>query len=313
MYTPFFNIPDCQVSLKPEEAIISWRDFPGLDCQVWFPGHGSRHGLVIDMIRLNVPCSKGFLHFTGQNTTLQHQHFRSHKQAHLCGKLEEIAENERHIYFPSSHMPPFLHIHGKPVFSFSYRLVDYCYNVTFVTRNGSFELKPNGDLQCTFKIFLPYGNRVALTLNVGDSTSTGLPETNTDLEDQRTEGNCDGLLAELLDGESSWSHCTKAGDAEKQIELVSRENKVILKVKVRSVSGGALGLRMTYRAEPIDEIVGMCGFGWVALKQFCVSAIEGAKLPWAQAEMECARRGGHLASIRNEFTQTVINNLLMNR
>jgi hypothetical protein len=74
-----------------------------------------------------------------------------------------------------------------------------------------------------------------------------------------------------------------------------------------------LGLRMTYRAAPVDEIVGACGFGWVSLKQFCVSAVEEAKLPWAQAEIECTRRGGHLASIRSEHSQTVVNNLLLNR
>jgi hypothetical protein len=66
-----------------------------------------------------------------------------------------------------------MHTHGNPVFTLSYHLVDYCYNVTFVARNGSFELKPTGELQCTFKIYLPYGNRVALNLQIGDSTSTG--------------------------------------------------------------------------------------------------------------------------------------------
>lgn len=100
-------------------------------------------------------------------------HYKSHKQAHLCGKLEELSESERHIYFPSSHMRPFMHLEGHAIFTILYHFVDYCYNVTFTTRNGSYELKPNGDLQCTFKIFLPYGYRVALNLKIGDSTSTG--------------------------------------------------------------------------------------------------------------------------------------------
>lgn len=299
--------------MKLDESLITSSYLPNFDCQIWFPGHNSRHGLVIDMTRLNVPCIKGYLHFSGLNSS-QRQHYRSHKQIHLCGKLEELTESDRHIYFPSSHIMPFLHVHGKPIFTFSYHLVDYCYNITFVARNDSFELKPSGDLECTFKIYLPYGNRVALTLNIGDSTSTGIPETYSDVKETRGKWEkCDGLLTELFDGENIWNHCTKAGDVERQIEILSRSNKVILKVSLRSNNRGELGMRMTYRAEPVTDIVGPCTFGWIALRQFCVTAVEGSKLPWAQAEIECSRKGGHLASIRNEFSQNVIDNLLFNR
>lgn len=142
----------------------------------------------------------------------------------------------------------------------------------------------------------------------------GSPNTNVNLQDLNNGENvCDGLLTQLQDGDSTWSHCTKSGDAEKQIEIVSRMNKVILKVTVRSTSGGALGLSMSYRAEPVDGIVGVCEFGWVLLRQFCVAAMEIAKLPWAQAEIECSRKGGHLASIRSNNDQIILDNLLINR
>lgn len=163
---------DCQLHLKEASATISSRDLPHSECQVWFPSHGTGHSLIIELAKLNVPCSKGYIHFSGLNIT-QHPHFRSHRQPRLCGKLEELAENDRHVYFPFSHTPPVMHTHGNPVFGLSYHLVDYCYNVTFVARNGSFELKPQGELQCTFRIYLPFGNRVALNLQIGDSTSTG--------------------------------------------------------------------------------------------------------------------------------------------
>lgn len=294
--------------------MLTHRDFlRPAGCQVWFPNRETEHGLVIELTRLNVPCSGGYLHFSILNAT-NHQQSRSHRQTRICGKLEQLARSEKYIYFPSSHIPVFLHLHGSPVFTLNYRLVDHCYNVTFLNRNGSFELNPTNELDCTFHIYLPYGYRVQLLLEVGDSTSTGEPETKQSFgELNKNSSDCKGLFTQLLDGENTWSHCTRSGDAEKRIEMVSRENKVVLKVSVPSVSTSALGLQMSYRAEAVEEITGLCGFGWVAVRQFCISAVEGAKLPWAQAEMECRRRDGHLASVRNEHAQRVINSVLMNR
>ncbi|XP_065162399.1 uncharacterized protein [Atheta coriaria] len=309
-------IQACQLWLKATERTVAWRDVPaGNDCEVVFPGgHSTGHGIVIEMIKLNTPCAKGYLHFAGTNNTqkLSSPSYRSHRQARLCGKLEELPEADRHIYFPSAHSSPLMYIHGSPIFVLSYHLVDYCYNVTFTTRNGTFELRPtaSGELECTFKINLPYGNRVALTLQFGGDVTT--VTTDRPLWKNNSSG-CTGLLVRLQDGPSLWSHCNRPGDAQKTVEVVSRANKVTLKVTVHKGAGSqSLGMSLGYRAQPIEEMVGACGFGWVALRQFCVSAMEGARLPWAQAEMECARKGGHLVSIRNEHAQALIDNLLLN-
>lgn len=109
------------------------------------------------------------------------------------------------------------------------------------------------------------------------------------------------------------SHCTKSGEAERQIEFVSRENKVVLKVLLRNSGGSALGMKMKYRAEPIQELVKTCEFGWVAHRQFCLIAMEETRLPWMQAEMECGRRGGYLASVRSGEEQDIIDKMLLNR
>lgn len=305
---------DCQLWLKNESEEIVWREFPRRDCICWFPGPSSDHGLVIDVTRLNVPCFRGYLYFSGLNTTLQHQHIRGHRQTRICGKLEELSESDRHIYFPPSHTPPFLHIYGNPVFTLNYHLVDYCYNVTFTSRNGSFDLtSPKNDLQCTFKIYLPYGHRIALTLSIGDnSRSTSIPNTSTELQNSE-DTECNGLLFELHDGDNARSHCTRSGDIERQIEFVSHENKVILKVLVRNTDGNTLGMKMRYRAEPVEDLVKTCDFGWVAYRQFCLVAMEETRLPWMQAEMECGRKGGHLASIRSSEAQDIIDKMLLNR
>ncbi|XP_071057498.1 uncharacterized protein [Onthophagus taurus] len=317
VYEKSLTVPimkDCQLWLKNQNSSIHSYHFPSRDCTCWFPWSSSEHGLVVDIIRLNVPCYRGELHFSGLNVS-QHQYaIRSHRQARVCGKLEELSETDRHIYFPPSHTPPFLYVRGNPIFNLNYHLVDYCYNVTFTSRNGSFELKPTGELQCTFKIYLPYGNRIALVLNIGDSTTTGLPSNKDFGKLENVDGSkCDGLYTELLDGDNVWSHCTRHGDAERKIEAVSTENRVVLKIRLRSgTKGDMLSLKMRYRAEPIEEIVRTCEFGWVAYRQFCISPAEDMKLPWIQAEMECGRRGGHLVSIRNVDAQNIIEKILLN-
>ncbi|KRT84941.1 hypothetical protein AMK59_2254 [Oryctes borbonicus] len=347
IYEAVYEIPiiqDCQLWLKNEsgEEIGSWHFPRRRDCLCWFPGPSSDHGLVIDVTRLNVPCARGdYLYFSGLNISSssspyqQQQHIRGHRQTHICGKLEELPLSDRRVYFPPSHTPPFLRLHGDPVFAFNYRLVDFCYNVTFTSRNGSFDLgSPKANLRCTFKIYLPYGHRIALTLIVSGVSERIHSDQNKDeeskikeeQEEEEISDECSGgLRFELQDGNGGIrSHCTRAGDAERRVEFVSHENKLVLKIwSISNHLGGSASLsssslafpslKMKYRAEPIEELTRTCDFGWIVHRQFCLIAIEEMRLPWMQAEMECGRRGGHLASVRNGDTQEIINRMLLNR
>lgn len=144
---------------------------------------------------------------------------------------------------------------------------------------------------------------------VSDNSDTFL-----NFQDTKTDKiSCDGLLTQLQDGDSHWFHCTKPGDAERQIDIVSKENKIVLKVTRDASEMSSLKLRMSYRAEPIEEIIGMCEFGWVAMRQFCVSVLDRAKMSWSKAESECMKLGGHLVSLRSERDQRIVNDLLTNR
>lgn len=89
----------------------------------------------------------------------------------MCGKLEEFPENRRTLYF-KSYANTTLSTYNYPKFHFVYKLVDYCYNVTLLDRNSSFVMQPtNLALKCHFKIHLPFGNQIRLSLRLnGDIT-----------------------------------------------------------------------------------------------------------------------------------------------
>ncbi|ETN67529.1 hypothetical protein AND_000656 [Anopheles darlingi] len=94
--------------------------------------------------------------------------------------MEELPPEERSFHF-QNHTNTTLRVHNQPLFSFHYRLVDYCYNVTLRDRAATLRLRPSAGtaLDCYFRIHLPYGYRVALQLLTNASTSTG----NDDAED----------------------------------------------------------------------------------------------------------------------------------
>ena len=364
----FILFTECQLFLWPTRANVSWRVLPrqAKDCQVFFPGcsadDADQRGLVIDLTRLNVPCpAGGFLQFSvssipqenSSNSQKPSAHSARSRHQQLCGKLEELSPSGRRMYFPApslassapSCVTPSLHLHGNPTFAFTYRLVDYCYNVTLTSRNDTLILRPTAGLHCTFRIHLPYGHRVLLHLQTGErrllasedsghhalehhsgTSQSHLPSaesqdtTLTQLGYTDPDPLCPGLLARLWEGESTWAHCTKKGDPRHDIRMLSRGNRVTLTVVIpqaaqqHSLDTSQIpALKLWYRAEPINEVVEQCGFGWVSMRQFCITSVEDMRLPWNEAEMECGRRGGHLISIRSEQMQDLVDILLVNR
>lgn len=289
-------------------------------------------GLLIQLTRLNVPCDNGgYIIFTDQN--------------YLCGKLEDLEANERSYYFPL-HQHTNVMLHKSPAFSMRFKLVDYCYNMTLIDRNNSILLEPNDTFECYFKIHLPYGNRIELDLYANvyrktiddDGMVATVSSSTTTLEYELVDLNASqivtatnrngiecrrGVLVHVQDGEAGkpWQHCVHRNVPARRFLFRSTGNTMIVHVTRRqgyidegtSADGlGTLSAYFEYHAVPVVEIVSQCAFGWVAVHQFCIAAMETA-MPWTLAEDHCKALGGHLASIKSEREQRIIDALLLNR
>lgn len=279
-------------------------------------------GLLIKLMRLNVPCSSGgFLQF---NRTIS-----------MCGKLEEFPESRRTLYF-HSFANTTLSVVNHPKFHFVYKLVDHCYNVTLLERNSSFVIRPTHlALKCHFKIHLPFGNRVRLRLRLLDdivdernvsyqaiNMSTGsadyrelsVDDFSSDVVTTGESTSCEAISIEIGNRHNErWSQCASAKNF--AFEMTSTDNVLLIRITKRleqnkGETSSRIGLE--YSSVPIESIVSQCDFGWIMVGQFCLSTF-GELLPWQAAESFCNELGGNLASIRNENEQQMIDEMVLNR
>ncbi|XP_055586798.1 uncharacterized protein LOC129739391 isoform X3 [Uranotaenia lowii] len=324
-------------------------------------------GLVIQLTRLNIPCRRvdgGYLKFLDSTTTTTTSEgdpaiasgsatagsvlgrgFREERM--LCGKLEELPKHERTFHFQRHHRTTVL-VRQRPVFSFNFKLVDYCYNVTLSDRNGSVMLRPKGGLECRFKIHLPFGNRVQLRL-VANGVRGSLPNRTEQIDlsvpqqpnsDSYSSGKqCfSGLTVDVFEQPNNrWTRCIDERGSSTVYTLLSSDNSLVIQVSKYSllaalqaaVSNGSSNfgnsdssssssdaylpsLLIEYDTYRVESVVSQCAFGWIATgSRLCVATFENRQLSWADAEQECVRRGGHLASIRSAADQKLIDQLLL--
>ncbi|KAL0822201.1 hypothetical protein ABMA28_004331, partial [Loxostege sticticalis] len=267
-------------------------------CRLLIPQPAPKNALLIELHKLNVPCAAGFIRFAPNTPT-------------LCGKLEQIPPPSRKFMYSSSSKNPAIELHGRPSFAATYRLVDHCHDILLTARNGSFEVGPAVKLFCSYHIHLPYGNRVALRLQMG----TGPKSKENDLSNIIHEdvlALCRGMELTLEDGESRWKHCSQPGDPLRSVQIISEANSVRLNISVLAKkNSSAMWLKVWWMDKAMEDVVGHCDYGWVLSGDFCISAVREAKRAWRQAEAECVRLGGHLASVLNERQQQVMDQMLI--
>ncbi|CAG4946475.1 unnamed protein product [Parnassius apollo] len=295
------RIGDCSVKLR---ALRFGRVHSGYlphtrGCKLLIPTPSPKSALLVELHKINVPCSTGYIRFALTSPA-------------LCGKLEQIPSPNRRFVYLSTSKNPEIELHGRPTFAVTYRLVDYCYDVLLTARNGSFEVEPTSKLTCSYKIHLPYGNKVALRLQMGTGPTMNRENDLANIIHEDAQAQCKGMELSLEDGESQWNHCSQPGDPLRSVQIVSERNSVRLNISVLGTKNTlAMWLKVWWMDKPIEEIIGHCDYGWVLSGDFCITAVRGTKKTWRQAEMECVRLGGHLASVLNERQQQTMDQLLL--
>lgn len=310
---------------------------------------------MVQLTRLNIPCRTdgGYLKFSdsisggsadgwfggGSEGAVNGERRFGMQPGVLCGKLEELPKHERTFYF-QRHRNTSLTVHNRAVFSFNFRLVDYCYNVTLSDRNSSVLLRPLRGLDCRFKIHLPYGNRVRLRLvtnGAGESVNSSVVvREQVDLGAIQGGGftpQCfGGLRVEVFElPQNRWVQCVDSYSRAAEYTLLSSDNSIVIQVNKNpllaaleavaetnessssssSIRKSVPSLLIEYSSHPIENVISQCAFGWIASNQFCIAPFEAERLSWMEAERECNHQGGHLASIRSVADQKLVDQLLL--
>lgn len=273
----------------------------------------------------------------------------------MCGKLEELPESRRTLYF-KSYANASWSVFNYPKVYFVYKLVDHCYNITFLERNSSFVIEPTLlALKCHFKIHLPFGNQIELKLRLNGNEGENFLHSEIKLREGKFNYSdlslddfslatdfslpnetfvCQGVLVEIINrSNEKWNQCIAQSEANRNFAYTlkssdnvlfirvtkahnTEDNKVSVpdstKVSNKNKFGMGPSISLEYSAVPIANLASPCAFGWILVGQFCLSIFHEL-MTWQSAESYCVELGGHLASIRSESEQQLLDQMLLNR
>lgn len=321
-------------------------------CTVQFPSQAmdattsEPPGLLVQLTRLNVPCdSGGYVIFSDQDQLLcgkledlskvdrtyyypSHQHTAvmlqkrpvfslNFKLVDYCYNITLTERNHSMLLEPRRAIECYFKVHMPYGNQIELNLL-----INFYTRVA------NGSVVIERTAVRPTTQRPEKTTDpMNDPSSSSLVDyeyidMNVPQLGGIAERTCRGIAMQIDDIDSkSWSHCFYGTSPARRLTFRSSGNVLVIRVRkgadteVDTISDGDGGdvpsVFIEYNAVPIPELVSQCAFGWVAVHQFCITAVHSA-LPWSLAEMECKKRSGHLASIKSEREQKIIDALLLN-
>lgn len=278
-------------------------------------------GLVIKLLQLNAPCN--------QQSSLSFNQSDPPIYKSFCGKLQEIPRIQRTLHFKSFEKTQIV-VKNNSNFRFSFQLVDFCYDVTFLEPNGSFAIKRTGQMvSCFLKIHLPYGNRISIRIFIEKLLRGRIASNNALLAEISLRDKSHGEMAERASLQSKnecngiWLRMTNQKSAEwtdclidsKTLSLQTQENFLLIEISKspNSVKMPESTVVLEYSAIADSSIVSKCAFGWISIGTRCFKTIYELST-WQRAEQFCEENfGGNLASIGNESQQQVLDQMLFNR
>jgi hypothetical protein len=151
-------------------------------------------------------------------------------------------------------------------------------------------------------------------------------------ESSSSSSTCYGILIEIINRMNErWNECVRQSEPVAFL-LTSSDNVLLLRITKSpqkdvmnsSISNStkashknehdvhSSSISLDYSAEPIETLVSQCAFGWILVGQVCLSTFNEIT-SWENAESHCNSFGGHLASIRSDYEQTLVDEMLLNR
>lgn len=301
-------------------------------------------GLLIKLVRLNVPCdSGGFLRFN--NTILMcgklEEFPLDQRTLYFDSYVNTILSTYNH--------PKFNLIYQLVDYCYNTTILER--NGSFIVQPNNLALKCHFKIHLPYgnriRLNLKLGKKSGKSEENSKIEEIRFTKSDDDVKSSSSVDNflisaensffdsnsiqCDDVIIEIITRhDGKWSECIKKSMNHRNViySLTSTDNVLMIRITKSNQRQNDIWRRSTnhlisdtssypdinidYSAEPIDSIVSQCAFGSISVGLFCLFSFNELR-QWHDAENVCRTYGGHLASIKNDFEQKMIDEMILNR